>query len=289
MSLSDYLNAVGKVPLLTAQEEIILGTQVQRMMKILADKQESELTEEERKHVRVGRRAKNRMVSANLRLVVNVAKKFRPQAHMKMEDILQEGSIGLMRAVEKFDPERGYKFSTYAYWWIRQGITRAGENQEAEIRVPAHLQRIAKQAADARSKLLSKNGRQPTVKEVALAINEPDPKKIEYAIAHQVYTFSLDISLLDGDKSPLLDIMNCDDESEIEDNENNKMKMDLLMLAINALDPVDGSMIKKRYGVNCEPHTIKQLSAEFNLSPQAIRDRINKAMNRIRIVVSQFV
>lgn len=289
MSLSDYLNAVGKVPLLTAQEEIILGGQVQRMMKILSGKKVDELTDEERNHVRIGRRAKNRMVSANLRLVVNVAKKFRPQSHMKMEDILQEGSIGLMRAVEKFDPERGYKFSTYAYWWIRQGITRAGENQEAEIRVPAHLQRIAKQAAEAKSRLTLRDGKHPTMEEIAAEINEADPKKIQYAIAHQISTFSLDIAIRDNDKSPLLEIINCDDEGEIEESENNGLRMDLLMLAINAIDPSDGTLIKKRYGIGCEPHSIKQLAAEFNLSSQAIRDRINKAMNRIRIVVNQFI
>jgi RNA polymerase primary sigma factor len=288
MSLSDYLNSVGRVPLLTPQEEIILGTQVQKMVRILADKEESELTDQEKRTVKIGRKAKNRMVSANLRLVVNVAKKFRPQNHMKMEDLLQEGTLGLMRAVEKFDPERGYKFSTYAYWWIRQGITRAGENQEHEIRVPAHLQRMAKQAAEAKARFSGKYGREPSMQEIANAIGEPDGAKVEYAISHQAVTFSLDISTVDNDKSPLIEIIKCDNEAELEENANIQARIDLLMLAVNTMDAEEGQLIKKRYGIGCDPVPVKQLAAEYKMSVQGVRDKIARGMNKIRMVITQF-
>lgn len=289
MSLSEYLNLIGRAPLLTGDEEIILGAQVQKMIKILSEKGESELTPSERRSIRIGKKAKDRMVSANLRLVVNVAKKFRPQNHMKMEDILQEGTLGLIRAVEKFDPERGYKFSTYAYWWIRQGITRAGENQENEIRVPAHIVRIARQAADSRYKLLAKNGREPTIAQIAEDINEPDCKKIKYAIAHQLSTFSIDFRSADSEQTPLIELINTDDEALLAEDEENGIKMDLVMMAVNALDEPDKLLIKKKYGIGFEQMSMKELAKEYSLSVQAIRERIIKITNKIRLVVTQFI
>ena len=136
-SVRAYLRDIGRIPLLEHEEEIMLGRQVQRLMEIKTTKDELELTEDEdlsqvlgittkelKRQVRDGEKAKEKMVTANLRLVVSVAKKY-TKRNMELLDIIQEGTIGLVRGVEKFDPGRGYKFSTYAYWWIRQGITRA--------------------------------------------------------------------------------------------------------------------------------------------------------------------
>ena len=289
MSLSDYLNSVGRVPLLTSDEEIILGGQVREMVRILEKKQESELTREEMRSVKIGRRAKDRMVTANLRLVVNVAKKFRPQTHMKMEDLLQEGSIGLIRAVEKFDPTRGYKFSTYAYWWIRQGITRAGENQEGEIRVPSHIQRLTKQIADVQAEAFRQTGKQLSIEEIAKKIDEPDPKKIQHVITSKITTFSLDINTLESDRpSSLLDILNCDDEAQIEEDADIQMKIDLLMMAINAIEPNDSLLIKKRFGIGFEKVPVKDLAVEFGMSAQGVRERITRTLNKIRVVIGKF-
>ena len=135
-SVRAYLRDIGRIPLLEHDEEILLGRQVQRLMELQEMKKELELNNEGlaeamdlpvkqiRKELREGTRAKDKMVTANLRLVVSVAKKY-TKRNMELLDIIQEGTIGLVRGVEKFDPGRGYKFSTYAYWWIRQGITRA--------------------------------------------------------------------------------------------------------------------------------------------------------------------
>ncbi|MFZ9827434.1 MAG: sigma-70 family RNA polymerase sigma factor, partial [Vulcanococcus sp.] len=120
--ISWYLSTIGRVPLLTPAEEIELGNQVQAMMRLVEEDKGDQYSDKEKKTMRVGRRSKERMMKANLRLVVSVAKKYQGKG-LELLDLIQEGSLGLERAVEKFDPTRGYKFSTYAFWWIRQSMT----------------------------------------------------------------------------------------------------------------------------------------------------------------------
>jgi len=140
--ISWYLQNIGRVPLLTPAEEIELGNQVQKMMILTEDGQLNEkindFTSQQKRTIKIGRRAKERMMKANLRLVVSVAKKYQGKG-LELLDLVQEGSLGLERAVEKFDPTRGYKFSTYAFWWIRQSMTRAIACQSRTIRLPVHL------------------------------------------------------------------------------------------------------------------------------------------------------
>jgi RNA polymerase nonessential primary-like sigma factor len=151
-----YLRDIGRVPLLSHEQEITLGRQVQELMRIEDAEEEMRMRQGEppsrddlavnlnlspavlRRRLINGRRAKERMVAANLRLVVSVAKKY-TKRNMELLDLIQEGTIGLVRGVEKFDPTRGYKFSTYAYWWIRQGITRAIAEKSRTIRLPIHI------------------------------------------------------------------------------------------------------------------------------------------------------
>ena len=150
-SVRAYLRDIGRIPLLEHDEEILLGRKVQRLMQIKEAESELEIkdndslaqvlgltTKELRRELRDGEKAKDKMVTANLRLVVSVAKKY-TKRNMELLDIIQEGTIGLVRGVEKFDPGRGYKFSTYAYWWIRQGITRAIAEKSRAIRLPIHV------------------------------------------------------------------------------------------------------------------------------------------------------
>ena len=133
-TLRDYLNQIGKIPLLTAAEEIELGHSIQRMIAI---GNKENYTKEEQRIRKIGIRAKNRMIQGNLRLVIGVASKYKHMANrVTLHDLVQEGNIGLIRAVELFDPERGYKFSTYAYWWIRQGIVRSLQVQDRIIKLP---------------------------------------------------------------------------------------------------------------------------------------------------------
>ncbi|MGA1512658.1 MAG: sigma-70 family RNA polymerase sigma factor, partial [Aquiluna sp.] len=132
-TLRDYLNQIGKIPLLTAAEEIELGHAIQKMIAVQTDQP----SKEEQRILRIGKRAKERMIKGNLRLVVGVAKKYKHLTNrLTMHDLVQEGNIGLIRAVELFDPARGYKFSTYAYWWIRQGIMRSIQVQDRIIKLP---------------------------------------------------------------------------------------------------------------------------------------------------------
>ena len=132
-----YLATIGREPLLTAAEEIELGNQVQAMMRLLEEGDRT-FTDQEQRTIKIGKRSKARMMKANLRLVVSVAKKYQSKG-LELLDLIQEGSLGLERAVEKFDPTRGYKFSTYAFWWIRQSMTRAIACQSRTIRLPVHL------------------------------------------------------------------------------------------------------------------------------------------------------
>ena len=150
-SVRSYLRDIGRIPLLEHEEEILLGRKVQRLMHLKKVKEDTGCNDNEslakvmdmslkqlKRELHEGEKAKDKMVTANLRLVVSVAKKY-TKRNMELLDIIQEGTIGLVRGVEKFDPHRGYKFSTYAYWWIRQGITRAIAEKSRAIRLPIHV------------------------------------------------------------------------------------------------------------------------------------------------------
>ena len=174
-SVRAYLRDIGRIPLLEHDEEILLGRKVQRLMEIKGIREELEVNNDEdlsrvlgitpkelKRELRDGEKAKDKMVTANLRLVVSVAKKY-TKRNMELLDIIQEGTIGLVRGVEKFDPGRGYKFSTYAYWWIRQGITRAIAEKSRAIRLPIHITENLNRLKKAQRELSQINGYMPDV------------------------------------------------------------------------------------------------------------------------------
>ena len=184
-SVRAYLRDIGRVPLLEHDEEILLGRKVQRLMEIKSIEQEMETTsrddlakllgislKELKRQMRDGEKAKEKMVTANLRLVVSVAKKY-TKRNMELLDIIQEGTIGLVRGVEKFDPGRGYKFSTYAYWWIRQGITRAIAEKSRAIRLPIHVTENLNKLKKAQRELSQINGAMPNVFQLSDHLNLP--------------------------------------------------------------------------------------------------------------------
>lgn len=159
--LRDYLNQIGKIPLLTADEEIELGHAIQRMV-ALGFKEE--YTKQEQKIIKVGTRAKRRMIQGNLRLVIGVASKYKHFANrVTLHDLVQEGNIGLIRAVELFDPGRGYKFSTYAYWWIRQGIMRSIQIQDRIIKLPTGASDILRKVRIFTLEYQEKHGEPPSL------------------------------------------------------------------------------------------------------------------------------
>jgi len=162
-----YLNEIGRYPLLTKTQEVVLGTQVQAWMRI-KDKDESEYTEKERQIARAGRRAREKFIKCNLRLVVNVARKYAPRCStLDLMDLVQEGNVGLARAVEKFDPTRGYAMSTYAYWWIRQAIQRSMQFSDATIRLPIGIHESVVKITKATERLTKCLGREPTLQEIS--------------------------------------------------------------------------------------------------------------------------
>ena len=177
-SVRAYLRDIGRIPLLEHDEEILLGRQVQRLMQLQEMQKELDLDvkglaeamdlpiRQVLREFRDGTKAKDKMVTANLRLVVSVAKKY-TKRNMELLDIIQEGTIGLVRGVEKFDPGRGYKFSTYAYWWIRQGITRAIAEKSRAIRLPIHVTENLNKLKKAQRELSQINGRLPDVFELS--------------------------------------------------------------------------------------------------------------------------
>ncbi|MFO7629242.1 MAG: sigma-70 family RNA polymerase sigma factor, partial [Prochlorococcaceae cyanobacterium] len=172
-----YLATIGREPLLTAAEEIELGNQVQAMMSLIEDSKIEDYSDLQKRAIRIGTRAKERMMKANLRLVVSVAKKYQNKG-LELLDLIQEGSMGLERAVEKFDPTRGYKFSTYAFWWIRQSMTRAIACQSRTIRLPVHLSErlaaIRKVSLELAHKLGAMPSRQEIAEAMAISVDELD-------------------------------------------------------------------------------------------------------------------
>ena len=202
-SIKDYLNSIARHPLLTAQQEIQLGRRVVRWRE-LRDKEQ--LTPDERRELRSGERARQRFIQSNLQLVVHVARKYdrRQNKTLELMDLIQEGNIGLARAVELFDPARGYKFSTYAYWWIRQGITRALIMQDSMIRLPSSLHeqlyKINRTAQDLTHKLC----RQPTLMELADAV-EMDAKDLSIMLKRAYKVTSLDQKVQDAESGSICD------------------------------------------------------------------------------------
>ncbi len=202
-----YLNEIGRYPLLTKAQEVILGTQVQAWMSI-RDKDESQYTEKEKRIAGIGRRARDKFIKCNLRLVVNVARKYASRCtSLDLMDLVQEGNIGLARAVEKFDPTRGYAMSTYAYWWIRQAIQRSMQFSDATIRLPIGTQEALVKITKATERLTKELGREPTLEEISTNVNIEIPE-IKATLDTPKVSVSLDKQASEFDNSsPLIELI----------------------------------------------------------------------------------
>ena len=294
-SVRSYLRDIGRIPLLEHDEEILLGRQVQRMMEIRGVETELEVNEKEdlakalgitpkdlRKQLRDGERAKDKMVTANLRLVVSVAKKY-TKRNMELLDIIQEGTIGLVRGVEKFDPGRGYKFSTYAYWWIRQGITRAIAEKSRAIRLPIHITENLNKLKKAQRELSQMNGQMPNVFDLAAYLNlTVDEIKDLMCKARQ--PTSLEIKIGENRDTALIDLL--EDETQLPELilERQYIKEDIREL-ISDLPEMQAAVVAMRYGIGdemLEPMSMTAIGQVLNMSRDRVRTLEHKALRALR-------
>lgn len=294
-----YLKEIGRFPLLAADEEIVLGQQVQAMMRLVSAKAELEkemgcsasdlawsmhakLPEADLfAVVDLGQRAMQRMMESNLRLVVAVAKKYRGR-DVEFLDLIQEGSIGLKRAVEKFDPTKGYKFSTYAHWWIRQGITRAIANQSRTIRLPIHITDKLNKIKQAQRELAQALGRIATLSEVASQL-DLSVAEVKSYLHHAFRPVSLDMPVGEDAGSELKDLLE-DPNALPEEWINSQLLSQDIADLIAKLTAQQQEVIKLRYGFSgSAPLTLAGVGSQMGISRERVRQIQREAINRLRL------
>jgi len=290
-----YLRDIGRVPLLSHEQEITLGRQVQELVALEELEQELEMRsggskpdhdqlaqaaqltpQQLKKRLRSGQRAKERMVAANLRLVVSVAKKY-TKRNMELLDLIQEGTIGLVRGVEKFDPTRGYKFSTYAYWWIRQGITRAIAEKSRTIRLPIHITETLNKLKKGQRELSQELGRTPTVTELAEFVELPE-EEVKDLLCRARQPVSLETKVGDGDDTELLDLLAADGTQPEELVDGECLRSDMRDL-LEQLPDLQCRVLKMRYGIPCadvpdpdEPMSLTGIGRILGMSRDRVRN-----------------
>jgi RNA polymerase primary sigma factor len=277
---------IGRVPLLTPAEEIELAHQVQQMKQLITIPAD-ERSPRERQQIRMGCRARDRMMAANLRLVVSVAKKYQNQG-LELLDLIQEGTIGLERAVDKFDPAMGYKFSTYAYWWIRQGMTRAIDNTARTIRLPIHIsEKLAKLRRITRE-LSHRFGRQPNRLELAHAMGV-EPDELEDLLSQSAPCASLDAHARgDEDRSTLGELIPDPASLEPMDGMDRSIQKEHLGTWITQLNEREQKILRLRFGLDgTEPLTLAEIGRQINVSRERVRQLEAKAILKLRLITSQ--
>ena len=278
-----YYAAINRVPLLTATEEILCGRRVQAMMRLLEDKPKGPYTAQEQRTLRFGRRAKERMISANLRLVAHVAKRSAHLAQtMTFMDIVQEGSIGLIRGVEKFDPERGYKFSTYAYWWIRQGISRSIQKQDRVIRLPVnHLDSLTKLRKWA-ERFQEANDRQPTTEESAEYLGM-EPDQLVLLLERYPRLGSLHTQMSDDGGAQLIDIIPDHEQKDALEASAERQLIDKACKVIEKLPEKERVVASMAYGLDGYAlSTLQEIATAESVSREAVRQRLLRINNKMR-------
>jgi len=284
--VSWYLATIGRIPLLTPAEEIELGNQVQAMMALTEDGsrefEDGELTTPQRRLLRIGRRAKERMMKANLRLVVSVAKKYQGKG-LELLDLIQEGSLGLERAVEKFDPTRGYKFSTYAFWWIRQSMTRAIACQSRTIRLPVHLSERLTTIRKVSLDLAHKLGAMPSRVEIAEAMDIP-LDELDSLLRQALTTSSLDAPVNGEEgRSFLGDLIadsSLDEPLEIVEQ---RIHHEQLGRWLSHLSEQEQHVLRMRFGLEGnERHTLAEIGRLMDVSRERVRQVELKALRKLR-------
>ena len=257
-----YLREIGKIPLLSAEEEMDLARRI-----IEGDK-----------------KAKDKMAEANMRLVVSIAKRYSGRG-LDFLDLIQEGNTGLLRAVEKFDPDKGFKFSTYATWWIRQAITRAIADQARTIRIPVHMVETINKLLRTQRRMTQELNREPTIDELAKEL-DMEPEKIEYVIKTKQDISSLDAGVgRDGedDDSVLQDFIVDEDTVSPEDSASNQLLKEQVQDILSSLSDREQKIVRMRFGLdNGKNHTLEEVGQEFAVTRERIRQIEAKALAKLR-------
>ena len=254
-----YLKEIGTVPLLSADEEL-------RLAKRKAEGDES---------------AKERLIEANLRLVVSIAKRYTGRG-MSFLDLVQEGNLGLIKGVEKFDYTKGYKLSTYATWWIRQSVTRALADQARTIRVPVHMVEVINKATRCNRKLVQELGREPTLEEIAAELNLPIEKIIE-ANRTAADTLSLDMPVGDEEDTTIGSFVEDDNTPGPVDATSNAMLSEALTEILGTLTEREADVLRMRFGMyDGRTHTLEEVGQIFGVTRERIRQIENKAIRKLR-------
>lgn len=289
-----YLKEIGKVSLLGSEAEAELaqtvydGIQAQTMLDELQkdkaaqnDPAVSEYLETLRKKVEKGQRAKDRLVEANLRLVVSIAKRHSGKG-LSFLDLIQEGNLGLLKAAEKFDYRKGYKFSTYATWWIRQSITRAIADQARTIRIPVHMVETIHKVSRASRKLLQEYGREPTSEEIAKEVDMP-VDKVREIMKIAMDPVPLETPVGEEDDSQLYDFIEDEDSPSPSDSVSQSMLREQLVSVLHTLTPREEQVLMLRFGLkDGQQHTLEEVGAAFQITRERIRQIEAKALRKLR-------
>jgi len=257
-----YLREIGKIPLLSSKEELALALRV-----VAGDK-----------------KAKDKMAEANMRLVVSIAKRYGGRG-LDFLDLIQEGNTGLLRAVEKFDPDKGFKFSTYATWWIRQAITRAIADQARTIRIPVHMVETINKLLRTQRRMTQELNREPTIEELGAEL-EMEPSKIEYVIKIKQDIASIDAGVgRDGEDedSVLGDFLPDDESATPEESATSQLLKEQVQSVLSTLSDREQKIVKMRFGLeNGKSHTLEEVGREFAVTRERIRQIEAKALAKLR-------
>ena len=281
-----YLKEIGQIPLLDPKEEPIIARQIQEGEQAKEDIKNPDLSEEEKKQlakiIADGEEAKQTLISSNLRLVVSIAKRYSGRTNMAFLDLIQEGNIGLIKAVEKFDPTKGFRFSTYATWWIRQSITRAMADQARVIRIPVHMVETIHKLTRVKRQLLQDLGRDPTSAEIAEAMEISEDKVAEIQKIAQD-PISLENPVGEEEDSKIADFIEDDTIKSPSEVAAQNLLREQLLSVIDTLTPREQKVIRLRYGLDdSHPRTLEEVGREFNVTRERIRQIEAKALRKLR-------
>jgi RNA polymerase primary sigma factor len=285
-SISLYLKEIGRIPLLTAEQEVSLAKRMEagRLAKRRLGRNErldDDDLEQLRATIRDGKAAQEHLIKANSRLVVSVAKKYVGRG-VPFLDLIQEGNIGLIRAVKKFDYRRGYKFSTYATWWIRQAVTRAIADQGRTIRVPVHMYEQINRLARVSRQLVQELGRDPTVEEIAEELGV-SPKKVERTIKVSQRPLSLEMPVGEEDDSFLGDFIEDSEAPSPTDQASQQLLRDQIDDIFVSLTPREVRILQLRFGlVDGYSYTLEEVGKKFGVTRERIRQIEAQALGRLR-------